>query len=335
MTLESCYQILEISANASIDEIKRSYRAKAFLLHPDKNTHPDASQQFVELTEAYEFIISYRSNTYKRYVSPFEQYDKAVKEKREEAKRKAREYAQMRYEEFERTEAAQTINALNIILNHVLLLIACSVLLAIPLVLTYFYEFTGLIGGLLFTLAVSRPIFGYIRQFFKPSDLWLTINQFVETFFFRVVILSVLNIYLIFKIVMNTLIPLEYSLAGFLVIMLCGYFLFFKKRENKSRTFYSFAILPLLINIMFCLNYYASGKPTIEEYQFWNGHNSASGGRSVKNTIIYLEGGFYEDYSGIRLFNSLEEMQGCEHIIYQFEDGLFGIRVMKDYRFTP
>jgi hypothetical protein len=305
------------------------------LLHPDRNPAPEAQQQFIALTEAYEYVLAERSGRFKRYVSPFEQTDKTKDARREEAKRKAREYAQMRYEEFEKTEAAQTINALNTIFNHLLFLFACAMLVAVPLVLAHFYEFTGLILGLLFLLAIGRPIFGYIKQFVSASQLWLALMSLVETYFFRIVILSITNIYLMFKVMMNTLIPIEYSLMGVLAVMLGSYFLVFTKNENKVRVFYSFVVLPLLINIMFCLNYYGSSKPTIEEYTFWNGHNSAKGGRSVDNTMIYLEGGFYEDYSGIRIFNSIEEMQGNSHIIYQFEEGLLGVRVMKEYRFTP
>ncbi len=332
MTSESSYQILGVPATATIDEIKKAYRAKAFLLHPDKNDAPDASQQFVELTEAYELLIEEKSNPFKRYVSAFQQSEHTANAKREEAKQRAREYARMRYEEFEKTEAAQTLNALNIILNHLLFLFACSMLVAVPFILANFYEFTGLILGLLFLLAIGRPIFGYIKHFFQPAQLWLALMSLVETYFFRFMILSVANIYLIFKVVMNTLIPLEYSLAIFPVVILCGYFLFFKKKENNIRLFNAAVILPLLINIMFCINYYGSDKPTIEEYEFRSVEYVSRRGHE-KSTMINLKGGKYDEYVGIRVFSSLDIMWNCEHIIYQFEDGLLGVRVMKEYRF--
>ncbi len=328
------YQYLGIEANATIDEIKKAYRAKALILHPDRNQAPDAQQQFIALTEAYEYVLAERSSRFKRYISPFEQAEKTKEARREEAKRRAREYAQMRYEEFEKTEAAQTINALNTIFNHLLFLFACTLLVAVPFVLAHFYEFTGLVLGLLFLLAIGRPIFGYIKQFVSVSQLWLALMSLVETYFFRIVILSMTNIYLIFKVVMNTMIPLEYSLIGFLGVMLSCYLLLFKERENKVRVFYSLVILPLLINIIFCVNYYLSGKPKIEEYEFKNAQYESRGGHE-KSTMIHLEGGKYENYVGIRVFSSLDIMLNCEHIIYQFEEGLLGVRVMKEYRFIP
>ncbi len=328
------YQYLGIEANATLDEIKKAYRAKALLLHPDKNPAPDAQQQFIELTEAYEYILAERNGRFKRYTSPFEQAEKARDARREEAKRRAREYAQMRYEEFEKTEAAQTINALNTILNHFLFLIACCLIIAVPIILFYYYDFTGIIIGLIFLLAIGRPIFTYIKQFFEPSQLWLALMSLVETYFFRVVILSITNIYLFFKVVMNTLIPLEYSLTGFVVVMSGCFLLFFRKEAAKVRVFYTLVILPLLINIMFCLNYYGSSRPKVEEYEFKNAQYESKRGHE-KSTMIYLEGGKYDEYVGIRVFSSLDIMWNCEHIIYQFEEGLLGIRVMKEYRFIP
>lgn len=334
MTSPSSYQILGVSANASIDEIKRAYRAKAFLLHPDKNNDPNASQQFVELTEAYEWIIEQKTNTYKRYVSPFQQSAAAANAKREEAKRKAKEYAQMRYEEFEKTEAAQAINAINVILNHLLFLFACTLLVAVPFVLTHFYEFTGLILGLLFLLAIGRPIFGYIKQFFKPTQLWVALMSLVETYFFRFVILSVANLYLFLKIGLQTMLPLYVTILALLIPALFAYFVLYKKIASTQRWFNAACYAPLLVNGLFALNFWMSHHPRVEQYEIWNeiSHTKSS---QRQSTLIQLQDNAYENYVGIRLFADISQMQGYEHIVYQFEDGLLGIRVMKEYRFTP
>ncbi len=47
------YQILELSKDASADEIKKSYRSLALKYHPDRNKDLDATERFKEIGEAY------------------------------------------------------------------------------------------------------------------------------------------------------------------------------------------------------------------------------------------------------------------------------------------
>jgi len=50
------YKILGVKRDASEKEIKKAFREKAKLYHPDKNDSPDAEQKFRELAEAYEIL---------------------------------------------------------------------------------------------------------------------------------------------------------------------------------------------------------------------------------------------------------------------------------------
>jgi tetratricopeptide (TPR) repeat protein len=57
-TLDKCYQLLGISYQASIDELKTAYRALARKWHPDLN--PDdaqAHQRFITLSQAYQVLL--------------------------------------------------------------------------------------------------------------------------------------------------------------------------------------------------------------------------------------------------------------------------------------
>ncbi len=54
LSLKECYQILSLDKDATLEDVKRAYRRRAFELHPDLNPgKPDAALQFQRLNEAY------------------------------------------------------------------------------------------------------------------------------------------------------------------------------------------------------------------------------------------------------------------------------------------
>lgn len=62
------YDILEVSKDATKDEIKSAFRKKARALHPDVNKAPDAEEKFKELGKAYETLMDDNKRaTYDRF----------------------------------------------------------------------------------------------------------------------------------------------------------------------------------------------------------------------------------------------------------------------------
>jgi curved DNA-binding protein len=53
---KSLYETLEVSSNASADEIKKAYRRLARKYHPDINKTPEAEEKFKEINAAYEIL---------------------------------------------------------------------------------------------------------------------------------------------------------------------------------------------------------------------------------------------------------------------------------------
>ena len=68
-TKRDYYEVLGVDRNASIDDIKRSYRKLAVKFHPDKNPgDAGAEEKFKELGEAYEVLIDdNKRSAYDRY----------------------------------------------------------------------------------------------------------------------------------------------------------------------------------------------------------------------------------------------------------------------------
>lgn len=50
------YEVLSVSPDATLDEIKRTYRQLALKHHPDRDKSPGASERFKEINQAYEIL---------------------------------------------------------------------------------------------------------------------------------------------------------------------------------------------------------------------------------------------------------------------------------------
>ena len=57
-TKKSLYEILNVSKDATLDEIKSSYKKLALKFHPDRNIHNkiESEKKFKEISEAYTIL---------------------------------------------------------------------------------------------------------------------------------------------------------------------------------------------------------------------------------------------------------------------------------------
>jgi hypothetical protein len=108
MTITDYYEILGLSTDSSVEEIKKAYRRKARLYHPDINPAPDAKEKFISITEAYEFLIS----NHEKIKSNEQAYNKAMEDwrkyRQDRSRKRATVYARSSYGAFKNTNFYKT-----------------------------------------------------------------------------------------------------------------------------------------------------------------------------------------------------------------------------------
>jgi Mg2+ and Co2+ transporter CorA len=103
-TASEYYRILDLPENAPVEEIKKAYRKKARLYHPDINHASNARDLFISATEAYEFLLAYRD----KIRSDEEAFNKAMEDwkkyRQHKSHRRAEVYARTSYKTFKNSK---------------------------------------------------------------------------------------------------------------------------------------------------------------------------------------------------------------------------------------
>ena len=73
LNLHKCYDILDVDDNSTPKEIKQSYRKLSLKYHPARNMKFNDCKKFKEISEAYQFLKSYRKNDFKKQERTAEQ----------------------------------------------------------------------------------------------------------------------------------------------------------------------------------------------------------------------------------------------------------------------
>jgi curved DNA-binding protein CbpA len=119
---DNYYLVLGIDKNAGIEEVKKAYRTKVKQFHPDISSLPNAQKLFIELTEAYEFILADQkekdeSQRPEEHEEPFVVWDPSMKELLKEEMEKlhkiAREEARRKYREYQNSKEYRTTQILS------------------------------------------------------------------------------------------------------------------------------------------------------------------------------------------------------------------------------
>jgi hypothetical protein len=95
--MKEYYQLLGLPIDATAADLKKAFREKAKLFHPDINPSPLAQESFIRIHTAYEMILSHLERKTHRTVYNTEE---EKQKRRQQAAERAERYSQMKYEEF-------------------------------------------------------------------------------------------------------------------------------------------------------------------------------------------------------------------------------------------
>lgn len=146
MALSDYYGILGISDNSSLGDIKKAYRKKARLYHPDINPSPEAKDLFISATEAYEFLLA----NFEKISNNEEAYHQAMEDWRKyrqyRSNTRAKAYARAPFSHFKATSFYKTTRIFDG--TTIIFSLIISIMVLIYTVFGYIYRLRHPIPGL-------------------------------------------------------------------------------------------------------------------------------------------------------------------------------------------
>ncbi|REE05656.1 J domain-containing protein [Marinoscillum furvescens] len=118
--------LLELEPGATKQDVKAAYRRLSKKYHPDLNKHPEAREQFIAITEAYNFLMKVGPTPHQEQVNydynpAQDEYERWRQDARERARRKAHEIQKMRMETIRKTFYVMDIILLGAMVFNLLL----------------------------------------------------------------------------------------------------------------------------------------------------------------------------------------------------------------------
>ncbi|HYG14420.1 MAG TPA: DnaJ domain-containing protein [Bacteroidia bacterium] len=332
------YDILDLPENATVDDIRKAYRSKAKQFHPDRNKTPGAQEKFVEVNEAYEYLINLKegkiTSSGDAQIDDFARWWRREEARvREEAHRKSR----MRYRAYRKAENA-TEKAEEEKADVIVVVFAIIAVFLLPILLSIWQGWTGFwisIGIIIASFQVTGASISRIRKLGADKFL-VQAKGIVKTYWFIATIVSTVNVVTFFNIGFKTLIPLQILLLLYAGIIAVSFvFTLVIKFKNQQRKLVSLVLGPAVITVLLMVNFWVSFNPVKESYYFsLNREIRSKNGRVYYKTssLMQLENNKYDEYFGLRAFIDINEIRRSNYVTFTFKKGILGFRVLKEYK---
>lgn len=337
--IEKYLTILGVPANASEDAIKKAYREKAKLYHPDVSKLENAHEKFVLLTEAYEFLMNRLKKSYHGQKTAQVKY-KWTEDAQQKAREEARKAAQMRYQDFINSPYYKSMTEIIKLGDYIIVMIFYVFFISF---LVYMLINKSLAGAIVFSVFIFTNTIVLLRMNRRGPKLSAKIirkSLFAivssTTFIYFSTAFAALLLFLEFTL--NTFIPnvslfLFYLVASIITLI----FTFLPYPFMKKHRFYLiFAFAPMMTGLFFGLNSLSKEKIIKEvhffEFQVKQYYDNTS--EFPATSIFTLENNAYQNISGIRLFPDYDIAVAAAGVIYYSRNGILGMRYLVDYEFV-
>ncbi len=349
------YQILGVSANATIKEIKNAYRKRAAIIHPDVNPSPNANEEFIQLNEAYESLLRGKTNcvyneSSRNYSRPSARYSEA--DLKAQSQERARRYAQMKYQEFVKSEyyKSKMSKYKTIEFWGTLFLFIPLFLMQVNLLRSFEMSY---IFGVVTLSGLTLPLFYNLISIVR-KNLWKQI--FVDTKYillyvlksdgFSALVILSLNVFVFYQVGTKTLIHKYLLFLGYAGLSLTLYIVkeFYaniikQEGENKYPNFLIW-FGRKLTNIKRTYTFYLGVLPFIFSLFLITNASFTHGETEVRKYFEVIGGEYdylrysdekYNNYLGPCYFLDEEQYRYGNWANLTLKTGLFGIDVLQDY----
>ena len=215
---------------------------------------------------------------------------------------------------------------------------AIFVLLVLPISMTICDGAPGFFKSMLL-LFVSTPVWNKTIKNPPPIDVYDILKDtfhIIRTKEFLFAFITFINFFTFLKIGLQTFIKYWVILSIFCLSIAITFTIYKWKvsvRDEFRHSFFSFCLAPFVINLFLMLNFVFSHDPVTESY-FFRRESQKVGQDMQESALIILEEYKYSEYPGIRIFFDDQSIDRKHHISYRFKSGLFGFRVMENFKFS-
>jgi hypothetical protein len=337
--IEKYAEILGVSSNASEQELKRAYREKAKLYHPDVSKFKDAQEKFVLLTEAYEFFINRLKNP-NRSSKNQKSNQQWAEERRKKAREEARKAAQMRYQEFVNSPYYKSMTEISKIGDYAIFFMLYFLFSSLFI---YMLKLQNQPGMILFGLFLILNTVLFFRTSKKGPKLthevtFHALKSIVKSNLFIYISTFLLVVFFFTQFVINTFVPdLVMFLFYIMASIITGIFTLLPFQfMKKQRLYLIIGFAPLMAGLFFAINS-LSLKDKTEEVHFFDFRVHAYYTNHLQlpyNGVFALEHSAYKNVSGIRLFPDYDKAVKNAGVKYYSGKGVFGMRYLTHYEFV-